>query len=144
MKSIQEVSVCDIAGKVACEAAVLDGVVDGPEFLSNSSLDEGKMSPANFDGVVRIWKENWVGWGSSIGTKLVGDSKGGFWSSRNEESIARVVGMTGGVGCDGRTGDVHLECKAVLVHPRLEITKEEGGILWEVVLRDFEGVAGWP
>ena len=92
-----------------------------------------------------------MGRGGSIGTKLVADSEGGFWSSHDEESVSRVVGMTGSVGCDGRTRDVHLDCvpaeeaanlnEVVLVHPRLEVTKEEGGILWEVVVCDFDARA---
>jgi hypothetical protein len=71
----------------------------------------------------------------------VGDSEGGFWTGYDEKSVGSVVGMTGGVGCDGRTGNVHLDCvptgvanldKVVLVHPGLQVTKEEGNILWEV------------
>jgi len=40
----------DIAGKVAGEDAVLDGVLDGPELfsLSNGSLGEGRASPVHF------------------------------------------------------------------------------------------------
>jgi hypothetical protein len=85
--------------------------------------------------------------GGSIETKLVGDLEGGFWTGYDEKSVGRVVGMTGGVGCDGWTGNVHLDCvpievpnldKVVLVHPGLQATKEEGSILWEVVVCDFD------
>jgi hypothetical protein len=58
-ENIHEASVYDITGKVADEDAVLDGVVDA-ELLSNSSMGEGRTSPVDFDGVVGIWKENWV------------------------------------------------------------------------------------
>ena len=34
---------------------------------------------------------------------FVADSEGGFWTSRDEKSVAKVVGMTGGVGYGGRT-----------------------------------------
>jgi len=62
--------------------------------------------------------------------------EGGFWTSHDEESIARVVEMTGGVGCDGKTRDVHLDCvsteaakvdEVVLVYPRLEVTLWDAG-----------------
>jgi len=66
---------------------------------------EGRVSPVNFEGVVGIWKEIWVGRdGGSTGTKWVGNPEGGFGTSHNEKSVARVVWMIGGVGCDGRTG----------------------------------------
>jgi hypothetical protein len=77
-EDIHEASDCDIAGKVADKDVVLDGVVDGAELLSNSGMGEGRTSPVDFDGVVGIWNENWVGWESTIRTKLVGDSEGGL------------------------------------------------------------------
>jgi hypothetical protein len=94
-EDIHEASVCDIAGKVADEDGVLDGVVDGAELLSNSSMGEGRTSPVDFDEVVGIWKENWVGRGSTIRTELVGDSEGGLWGVAMMKRVARVVGMTG-------------------------------------------------
>jgi len=69
--------------------------------------------------------------GDSIGTKFVGDSEGGCWTSLDEGSVARATGMTGGVGCGGRTRDVYFGCvpteaakmdEVVLVYPRLEVT----------------------
>ena len=56
-EDIHEVSVGDIASKVADDDAVPDGVVDRAGFLS--------------DGAVRTGKKNWVGRGSSIRNKLV-------------------------------------------------------------------------
>ena len=69
--------------------------------------------------------------GDSIGTKFVGHSKGGRWTSLDEESAARAVGLAGGVGCGGRTRDVYFGCvpteaakldEVVIVYPRLEVT----------------------
>jgi hypothetical protein len=60
---------------------------------------------------------------------LVADTLGDFCAAHDEEGIARVVGVTSGIGCDGRAGEVHLDSvppeeaadldKVVLVHPRL-------------------------
>jgi hypothetical protein len=58
-EDILEVNVCDIAGKVADEDAVLDGVVDGAELLSNSGLGEGKSAQSNLIG--------WLEFGAGAG-----------------------------------------------------------------------------
>jgi hypothetical protein len=128
-ENIHEVGVCDIACKVADKDAVLDGVVDGAKLLSNGSLGDGRVSPVDFNGVVRVWEEDWLEGRGSVGTKLVPDALGDLWAGHDKEGVARVVWVAGGVGCDGGAGDVHLDGvpaeetadldKVVLVHPRL-------------------------
>jgi len=102
----QWVSVCDIAGKVADGDAIFDGIVDGAELLSNSCLGEGRACPVDLSG-----------WGQH--REFVGDSEGGFRTSHDEESVARVVGMTGGVGCDGAMGGRGMRL-LVVSQPRLQ------------------------
>jgi len=95
------VSVCDIAGKVANQNAVLDGIVDEAELLSNSYLGEERVSPVDLLGGWNLDGEL-GGVGGSIETKLVGDSGDGFWTSCDEKSVARVAAMTVVLAATGR------------------------------------------
>ena len=85
-----------------------------------------------------------IGWGegAASGTNwFVADSKGGFWTSRDEKSVAKVVGMTATAGGRTRVCEEAANVdEVVLVYPGLQInSKEEGGILWEVVVHGQVG-----
>jgi hypothetical protein len=74
------------------------------------------------------------GVGGSIETKLVGDPEGGFWTGYDKGGVARVAGMMGGAGCGGRTDGGGCKPGRGSARP----SKAEAGILWEVVVCDFD------
>ena len=110
-EDIHEVSVGDIASKVGDHGAVPDG---GARFLSG--------------GVVGIWRRIGRGEGGAIDLWQTRRAASGLLAVM--KSVGKVVGMTGGVGYGGRTRVCEEAAnmdEVVLVYPRLQITKKEGG-----------------